>query len=277
MIEPRVLHGDLDALLSGAVTTPVLGRLGSGPRRRGVVLVTLGIVVAGSLLTVLPLPFAVLLVGRAAQGAGLGLVSLMMAIARDHLDERRAVSTIAFLSVASTAGIGIGYPLAGWLTDLAGIRAAYGLGLVATAAALVAGVAVIPQAPARPANRVDLRGALLLTIGLLALLLVISQVGLWQQHTVLAVLLLVVSVLVLITWTIVEARTDKPLVDIRLLRHPAVAAANLVMLTGGVGMYLLLSLITRYVQTPAVAGYGGVACGKHDRRTDRLRSLRARA
>lgn len=244
------------ALLSGAVTTPVLGRLGSGPRRRGVVLATLGIVVAGSLLTVLPLPFAVLLVGRAAQGAGLGLVSLMMAIARDHLDERRSVSTIAFLSVASTAGIGIGYPLAGWLTDLAGIRAAYGLGLVATAAALVAAVAVIPQAPARPANRVDLRGALLLTFGLLALLLVISQVGLWQQHTVLAVLLLVVSVLVLITWTIVEARTDKPLVDIRLLRHPAVAAANLVMLTGGVGMYLLLSLITRYVQTPAVAGYG---------------------
>jgi predicted MFS family arabinose efflux permease len=35
-----------------------------------------------------------------------------------------------------------------------------------------------------------------------------------------------------------------------------VAAANLVMLTGGVGMYLLLSLITRYVQTPAAAGYG---------------------
>ncbi len=44
--------------------------------------------------------------------------------------------------------------------------------------------------------------------------------------------------------------------DIRLLRHPAVAAANLVMLIGGVGMYLLLSLITRYVQTPPAAGYG---------------------
>jgi predicted MFS family arabinose efflux permease len=55
---------------------------------------------------------------------------------------------------------------------------------------------------------------------------------------------------------ILEAHTDTPLVDVRLLRHPAVAAANLVMFTGGVGMYLLLSLITRYVQTPASAGYG---------------------
>lgn len=42
----------------------------------------------------------------------------------------------------------------------------------------------------------------------------------------------------------------------RLLSHPAVAAANLVLLIGGVGMYLLLSLITRYVQTPTSAGYG---------------------
>ena len=44
--------------------------------------------------------------------------------------------------------------------------------------------------------------------------------------------------------------------DLTLLRNPAVAGANAVMLLGGVGMYLLLSLVTRYVQTPATAGYG---------------------
>jgi predicted MFS family arabinose efflux permease len=244
------------ALLSGAVTTPVVGRLGSGPRRRTVVLVTLAVVVAGSLLTVLPLPFALLLIGRAAQGAGLGLISLMMATARDHLDEKRSASTIALLSVASTAGIGIGYPLAGLLTDLWGIRAAYGLGLAVTAAALLAAAVGIPVAPARPASRVDVRGAVLLTVGLLVLLIVISQTDLWRHHTALAVVVLAVSVLVLTAWGAVEAGTERPLVDVRLLRHPAVAAANLVMLTGGVGMYLLLSLITRYVQTPASAGYG---------------------
>src|SRR5262245_27839412 len=122
------------ALLSGAIATPLLGRLGSGPRRRTVVLATLTVVVAGSVLTVIPLPFGLLLIGRAAQCVGLGLTALMMATARDHLDEQRSASTIALLSVASTAGIGVGYPLAGLLTDLAGIRAAYGLGLIVTAA-----------------------------------------------------------------------------------------------------------------------------------------------
>jgi predicted MFS family arabinose efflux permease len=57
-------------LLVGAVATPVLGRLGTGPRRRAVFLGTLGVVVAGSVLTVLPLPLGFLLVGRAAVAAG---------------------------------------------------------------------------------------------------------------------------------------------------------------------------------------------------------------
>lgn len=243
-------------LLSGAVATPVLGRLGSGPHRRTVVLTTLGIVVLGSALTVVPLPFAVLLIGRAAQGTGLGLTALMMATATDHLGERRAASTIALLSVASTAGIGVGYPLAGALTDAAGIRAAYGLGLVVTALAFVVAFVVLPQAPPRPGRRVDVPGAVLLAVGLLALLVVISQTELWRDHAAWTAVILVVALLLLVLWAVVETRVEHPLVDIRLLRHPAVAGANLVMFTGGIGMYLLLSVITRYVQTPASTGYG---------------------
>jgi predicted MFS family arabinose efflux permease len=91
---------------------------------------------------------------------------------------------------------------------------------------------------------------------LLGLLLVISQTDLWRHHTGVAVAVLALSLLMFAIWARLEMRVQDPLVDLRLLRHPAVAAANLVMLIGGVGMYLLLSLITRYVQTPSVAGYG---------------------
>jgi predicted MFS family arabinose efflux permease len=56
-------------LFGGAIATPVLGRLGAGPHRRGTILATLGIAIAGSVLTVCPLPFAWLLVGRAAKAS----------------------------------------------------------------------------------------------------------------------------------------------------------------------------------------------------------------
>lgn len=121
---------------------------------------------------------------------------------------RRGASTIALLSVASTAGIGIGYPLAGLLTDLAGIRAAYALGLIVTVSAFVAAVVVLPPAPARAGTRVDVRGTMLLTVGLLALLIVISQTELWRHHASIASLVLAGSLLTLTGWVALEARTD---------------------------------------------------------------------
>jgi predicted MFS family arabinose efflux permease len=242
-------------LLAGDVATPVLGRLGAGPHRRVTILATLAVVV-GSLLTAAPLPFAWLLVGRAAQGVGLGLTALMMGVARDHLHEDRAAATIAMLSVASTIGIGIGYPLAGLLTELGGIRSAYGLGAAVTAIALLTAWRSIPTPPAGRSARVDLLGALLLTGGLLLALLLISETGLWTRHPGLAVTLTVLAVLLLAAWILIERRSPAPLVDVRLLRHRAVAGSNATMLVGGIGMYLLLTLITRYAQTPGDAGYG---------------------
>ncbi|TDE52806.1 MFS transporter [Nonomuraea mesophila] len=243
-------------LLVGAVATPVLGRLGAGPLRRRVIIVTLAVVVTGSLLTVVPPSFGWLLAGRVAQGAGLGLPALMMGVARDHLPGQRSGAAIALLSVASTVGIGVGYPLAGFLTSVAGIRAAYGLGLLITATALAAAWRAVPQPPPGRSAAVDVPAAALLSTGLVALSLAISQTTLWTGYPVVAAALAVAAAVLLTTWVRRERRCAAPLVDLSLLRHPAVAGANVVMLLGGVGMYLLLSLVTRYVQTPEPAGYG---------------------
>lgn len=243
-------------LLTGAVAIPLLGRLGDGPRRRATVVGTLAAVVAGGLATVVPGPFWVLLAGRAAQGTGLGLTALMIVTAREHLAER-ACRTIALLSVASTAGIGVGYPLAGLLTEVAGVRAAYALGLAVTAAALAAALLALPtDDPARAARPVDWTGAGLLGGGLVAVLLVTGDTDLWMTHPPVAPAVLAAGVLILAAWVVTERRTPSPLVELTALRRPAVAGANLVMGVSGVGMYLLLTLITRYAQTPPGAGYG---------------------
>ncbi|MEV0639904.1 MFS transporter [Streptomyces sp. NPDC050619] len=244
------------ALLSGAVATPVLGRLGAGPHRRATILVTLAVVVAGSALTVLPLPFAWLLVGRAAQGVGLGLTALMMGVARDHLPEERSAATIALISVVSIIGVGVGYPLAGLLAEFGGVRAAYGLGLFVTTIAFLAAWLSMPRAPEGRSAHVDITGALLLASGLFLVLFLAGQRSLWSHHLTVAVVLAIVAVLLLCVWAVSGLRGKTPLVDLRALRHPAVAGANVAMFVGAIGMYILLTLITRYAQTPHSAGYG---------------------
>jgi MFS family permease len=204
------------ALFSGAIATPVLGRLGAGPHRRGTILVALGVALAGSVLTVCPLSFAWLLVGRAAQGIGVGQTALMMGVARDHLPDDRGSTTIALVSVASTIGIGVGYPLAGLLADLGGVRAAYGLGVFVTAVAFLAALRSVPVPPPGRSARLDIPGALLLTGGLFFILLLVSESSLWSRHLGLALSLAVVAVLLLGVWSIYERRAASPLVDVRL-------------------------------------------------------------
>jgi predicted MFS family arabinose efflux permease len=158
--------------------------------------------------------------------------------------------------VTSIIGIGVGYPLAGLLTEFGGVRAAYGLGLFVTAIAFLAAWRSMPIAPESRSAHVDTAGALLLAGGLFLVLFLASETSLWSHHLAVAVVLVVVAVLLLCVWTASELRSKTPLVDVRAVRHPAVAGANVAMFVGGVGMYLLLTLITRYAQTPHSAGYG---------------------
>ncbi|MFD2419005.1 MFS transporter [Amycolatopsis pigmentata] len=266
------MHVSLDAaqwtltvtLFSGAIAGPVLGRLGSGPYRRVTILATLALVMAGGLLTVLPLPFAALLIGRGLQGLAVAVGALLMSVARTHLPPERSASTIAALSVATTVGIGVGYPVISLLDQLAGLRAAYGLGLLLSAVALAIAWRTLPvEAPGDP-PRIDIAGALLLAVGALGILLVIAEPSIWAT-TWLAGGIVAGAVAVLAVWAFIEQRVTMPLVNLRLLGHGPVLRANLAILVAGTGLYLLFSLFTRYVQTPTGAHYGfslsGVAAG----------------
>ncbi|UUV35603.1 MFS transporter [Amycolatopsis roodepoortensis] len=266
------LHVSLDAaqwtltvtLFSGAIAGPVLGRLGGGPYRRTTILITLAMVTTGGLLTVLPLPYVALLIGRGLQGLGVAAGALLMSVARAHLPPERSPSTIAALSVASTVGIGVGYPVVSLLDQLAGLRAAYGFGFLLSVVAFLIAWRMLPaETPGRP-PRIDVPGALLLALGTLGVLLLIAVPSLWSTVW-LAGGLLAGTAAVLAAWAFVELRTTEPLVDLRLLGRGPVFRANLAILVAGAGLYLLFSLFTRYVQTPADAPYGfalpGVAAG----------------
>src|SRR5690349_13712678 len=117
------LHASLSAtqwsltatLLVGAVASPVVGRLGDGRHRRTVLLACLALVALGGAVAALATSLPPLLAGRALQGIGLALLPLTMAAARDHLPAGRAGATIATLSVTAAVGVGLGYPITGFI------------------------------------------------------------------------------------------------------------------------------------------------------------------
>jgi predicted MFS family arabinose efflux permease len=243
-------------LLVGAVAVPILGRLGDGPYRRQVLLGTLGVVLLGSILAALPLTYAWLLVGRGMQGVGLGLLPLAMTVARDHLPEARSRSTVAVLSITAAAGVGLGYPLTGLFADTWGLHAPFCFGAAISGFALALAAVVIPGSKHLKSRPLDIVGALLLGTGLLALLLCLSEGEVWGWGSVLLVLMALTTAVILGAWVRYELHASLPLVNLRLMRNDVLLTANITGLCAGVGTYMLLSLVTRYVQAPTSTGYG---------------------
>jgi len=242
------------SLLVGAVATPVMGRLGDGPRRREVVLIALLVVGAGTILSALPLSFAWLIVGRGLMGVSFGLTPLTMAAARDSLAGQRRRSTVAMLSITTVAGIGLGYPVFGFIAGHVAFRAAFWVGAGIVMAAFAAALMVFPAAPSRLPRRLDVPGAMLLGGGIAGLILALSELVSWPPIAL--ILLIGASLLALALWVRVELRAAHPLVDLRLRLHRSVLTADATALFAGFGMYVLMSLSVRFVQTPSSFGYG---------------------
>jgi MFS family permease len=242
-------------LLVGVVSSPVMGRLGDGPRRREALLAGLVVVTAGCVVAALAPSLAVLVGGRALQGIGLGLVPLGMATARDELPAERVPATIGLLSVAGAAGVGAGYPISGLLAGI-DLSAAFWFGAVVAAIAFVLSWVFVTPTTGRPPAKLDLAGAATLTIGLAALLIAIAEGSGWGWGTGRTLGLFAVAIAFLAIWGALQLRVAEPLVDLRLARHPAVLSADVCAAVIGIAMYMYLSGVSEFVQAPSSLGYG---------------------
>lgn len=237
-------------LLAGAVATPIVGRLGGNRHRRTAILAGLALVTFGLLISALPLGFAALVAGRAMQGVGIALTPLALAVAREFAAPARLSATIAFLSVTTVAGAGLGYPVTAFVASALGLKAAFWLGFVISALTLALAAYAVPPSRSSAADTVDWLGALMLAAGTSALLLGVSQGDPWGWGSPRVVGLFVSAALLLIAWAARTWRSATPLVDLRLATRPGTLAPNVTAVTAGVAVYMLLSLVMLQAQDP---------------------------
>ncbi len=246
-------------LLTGALATPVMGRLADGPRQRAVILIALGAVVVGCVLAAVSNGFTVLIIGRALQGVGLGLLPVAMAIARRNLPWDAARQTIATLSVTGAIGAGLGYPVTGLIAQFLNFRAAYWFGAITVTGALVSAALVLPPRSAGTSRRFDVVGAGLLSLAVIGVSVVLSEGGGWGWASARSLGVIAASVVVLAVWIPFELRVAHPLVDLRQVRNRSVLTADVSGFLISIAMYLLLPIIVEFVQIPPSAGYGFAA------------------
>lgn len=243
-------------LLSGAIATPTLSRLADMHGKRRMMLVALGLSVAGSLLGALSPTLPLLITARALQGVGMALVPIGIAAMRDELPRDRLPLGVALMSATLAIGAGVGLPLAGLITEHLGWHAIFWVTGAVGLALVAAVMRVLPESPVRTRGSFDLRGAVLLSVALTAVLVALSKGGQWGWLSPATLGSGAAGLVLLALWAPLELRTPAPLVDIRVAMRRAVLLPNLGSFLAGFGLFANMLVSTQQMQQPETTGYG---------------------
>ena len=243
-------------LLSASVCTPILGRIGDVYGKERMLVVTLGALAAGTALAAVSNSIELLIVARLIQGAGGGVLPLSFGIIRDEFPREKVAGAIGLSAAMIAVGSGLGITVAGPIVSHLSWHWLFIIPLMLIIPAAVATHLLVPESPVQTAGGVSVRGALLLSGWLVTLLLGISQGSSWGWLSVRTVGLFLISAVTAFVWVRVESRSESPLIDMQMMRLPAVWTTNLTALLLGVTMYSVMAFLPAFMQTPRSAGYG---------------------
>jgi EmrB/QacA subfamily drug resistance transporter len=243
-------------LLSASVATPLIGRLGDMYGKERLLMIVLLLLSVGTLVSALASSLPLMLVGRVIQGAAGGIFPLAFGIIRDEFPRERVAAAIGLMSALLGVGGGAGVVLAGPIVDHLSFHYLFWLPLIPVVVATVATHLFVPESPIRVPGRVNWAGAALMSVGLAAVLVAVSETANWHWLSTKTLGCIAVGLALLALWVRSESRSDHPLVDMRMMRIRGVWTTNAVALLLGFGMYSSFILLPQLVETPTRAGYG---------------------
>jgi EmrB/QacA subfamily drug resistance transporter len=241
-------------LLFGGRAADLLGR-------RRMFLTGLAVFSASSFASAMAGTAPALFAARAGQGLGAALLSpAALAIIMTAFQGSQRAKALAAWGAVGGAGAAIGVLVGGVLTEFGDWRMIFYVNLPVAAALVIAAIKVVPADTQKPRWRgLDLRGALLATTSLGAIVFAITQGGTVGWTSLQTLLFGLGGLAGLSAFAALERRTHAPLLRIERLADRAVGGGLFLMLAAAGSIFGLFLLSSLYLQN--VLGMGPLATG----------------
>jgi EmrB/QacA subfamily drug resistance transporter len=248
-------------LLTQAVTVPLYGKFADVLGRKPVMLLGIGVFLAGSVLCGFAWSMPTLIAARAIQGIGAGAVQpISMTMIGDlyTVEERSRVQgyVASVWAVASVIGPTLGGLFAEYLTW----RWIFFVNLPLGAVAAWMLARKFNEKVTRRTHRIDYAGSALLTAGCSLVILGLLEGGVaWSWVAPQSLVIFVVGVALLIGFVLVERRAAEPVLPLWVFSRRTLVGGNLTALVVGALLMGLSSYLPTYAQ--GVLGTGALVAG----------------
>jgi EmrB/QacA subfamily drug resistance transporter len=203
-----------------------------------------------------------LLAARLVQGLGAAAMTpaTISLIITSPMDNHRRHRALGLWSLAASAGGAAGLVLGGVLTSALSWRYVLFVNVPLGAALLLAAWASLPPSAAgRDWRRLDVPGAVTVTLGVAALVYGLSDASSSGWGSAMVVAALAAAAVLLAAFIVIETRAAAPLVPFSLFRHRPLVIANVLMATLGVTLTASVYFLSLYEEQ--VLGYSAVRTG----------------
>lgn len=204
----------------------------------------------------------VLLVARAGQGvfgallapAALALISLTFT------DAKERAKAFGIYGAIATAGGVLGLVLGGVLTEYLNWRWSMFVNIPFAVIGIIGALTVVHDIPGgEKRSRIDVPGAILATLGLVALVFGFSEAESRGWGSGLTVAMLIGSVVLLLAFLVTQGRITSPLLPLHVLTERNRAGAYVSVAFGVMSMFSMFLFLSYYLQL--VKGYSPIAAG----------------
>ncbi|MFJ3365712.1 MFS transporter [Streptomyces anthocyanicus] len=243
-------------LLAAAVVTPIAGRLGDMFGKRRVLIVSLLLLVAGSVVCAVSESLVPVIVGRALQGLATGVIPVGISVLRDELPAAKVGGAVSLVSATLGVGGAIGLPVSAAIVQNANWHVLFWIAAALGTVCLLLVTLLLSESPNLSPGRFDAPGAAGLAGGLVLLLLPVTEGGDWGWTSGTILGLFAAGVVVLALWGWYETRVSEPLVDLRVTVRRPVLFTNLASIMVGFAMYAMSLTLPQLLQSPQATGYG---------------------
>jgi MFS family permease len=241
-------------LLAASVSIPISGRLGDMYGKQRIVLVLLGILAVGSVVCALSSTVIPMIIGRALQGVGLGVISLGISILRDVIHPKNLGGAVALVSATLGIGGAVGLPVAAVIAQNFSWHYLFWLATALSVAAFIAVFMIVPPSTLRSAGTFDFVGAIGIAVGLVGILLAVSKGNEWGWGSPLTLGLLIGGVVVLVAWGFFELHHPDPLIDLRVAARRPVLLTNLTSISVGFAFFVVSGSLPILLEAPSTTG-----------------------